>query len=89
MRIFRRRCRAYDAYSRYIGQEVMIFFEDVNRERRRLFGKIIAIEANVIHLSREDTGWSGCIDCDTCRIGQISTTKGWNKNEQQIDYGTD
>lgn len=89
MRLFSRRCRAYDAYCRYIGEEVVIFYEDVNRDRRKIYGKIIAIEANVIHLVRAETGWRGCIDCDTCKVGQISTLKGWNKNEQQIDDGAD
>ena len=55
MRLFSRRCRAYDAYCRYIGEEVVIFYEDVNRDRRKIYGKIIAIEANVIHLVREET----------------------------------
>lgn len=67
----------------------MIFYEDVNRDRRKIYGKIIAIEANVIHLVRAETGWRGCIDCDTCKVGQISTLKGWNKNEQQIDDDAD
>ena len=89
MRLFSRRCRAFDAYCRYIGEEVVIFYEDVNRDRRKIYGKIIAIEANVIHLVREETGWKGCIDCETCKVGQISTLKGWNKNEQQIDDGAD
>jgi ribosome maturation factor RimP len=81
MRLFRSSCRAYDAYSRYIGEEVVIFYEDVNRDRRKIYGKIIAIEANVIHLMREETGWKGCIDCNICKVGQISTLKGWNKND--------
>ncbi len=51
MRIFRRRCRAYDAYNRYIGKDVVIYFEDLRKESRTLFGRIVAIEANVIHLT--------------------------------------
>lgn len=87
MGLFRKRCRAFDAYSRYIGEEVVIFYEDVNRDRRKIYGKIVAIEANVIHLERDVTGWRGCVNCDTCKVGQISTLKGWSKIEQ--DYGTD
>lgn len=80
MRIFRRRCRAYDAYNRYIGKDVVIYFEDLRKESRTLFGRIVAIEANVIHLTNPQTGWCGCIDCDTCRIGQISMQEGWRIN---------
>lgn len=78
--LWRRKCRAYDAYSRYIGEEVYIFYEDVSRTARKMYGKIVAIEANVIHLVRPETGWMGCIDCDTCKVGQISSVKGWNKD---------
>ena len=31
---FKKTCRAYDAYNRYIGVDVVIFYEDVNRDRR-------------------------------------------------------
>ena len=79
MGLFKKSCRAFDAYNRYIGEDVVIFYEDVNRDRRKLFGRIIAIEANVIHLDNPTTGWRGCIDCDTCRVGQISTQEGWGK----------
>lgn len=79
---FVRRCRAYEAYSRYIGEVVYIFYEDANRECRRMYGKIVAIEKNVIHMERDETGWRGCIDCDTCKVGQISTVRGWNKEAE-------
>lgn len=79
MEWFRRRCRARDAYGRYIGEQVVIFYEDINRDRRKLFGRIVAIEANVIHLDNPRTGWRGSIDCDHCRIGQISTQEGWGR----------
>ena len=78
--LWRRKCRAYEAYSRYIGEEVYIFYGDVYGTSRKVYGKIVAIEGNVIHLEREETGWRGCIDCDTCKIGQISTTRGWSKD---------
>lgn len=77
MGLFRKKGRAYDAYARYIGKDVVIYFEDVRRESRMLFGRIVDIEANVIHLINPETGWLGCIDCDTCKIGQISTQEGW------------
>ena len=79
MGLFKKQCRAYDAYHRYIGEDVIIFYEDVNRARRKLFGRIVAIEANVIHLDNPQTGWRGCIDCDRCKVGQISTQTGWGK----------
>lgn len=78
----RKRCRAYDAYSRYIGETVYIFYEDANRECRRMYGKIVAIENDVIHLERPETGWCGCIECNTCKVGQISSVKGWNKDTE-------
>ena len=76
---FKKKCRAYDAFNRYIGVDVVIFYEDVNRDRRKLFGRIIDIQANVIHLDNPAIGWRGCIDCDTCRVGQISTQEGWGR----------
>lgn len=79
MGVFRKKCRAYEAYSRYIGKDVVIYFEDVRREKRILHGVIVDITANVIHLTNPATGWCGCIDTDTCKVGQISTQEGWSK----------
>lgn len=77
MGLFRRKCRAIEAYGRYIGKDVVIYFEDVMKKKRMLFGRIVDISADVIHLTNPQTGWCGCIDTQTCRIGQISMQEGW------------
>ena len=77
MGFLNRKCKAYEAFARYIGKDVVIFYNDVGSEVRKLFGRIVAIEANVIHLDNPASGWRGCINCETCRIGQISTLEGW------------
>lgn len=76
-------CRTHEAFSRYIGEEVVIFYSDVNGDRRKVYGRIVAIDHDVIHMEREQTGWKGCIDSSVCKVGQVSTLKGWGAAEDE------
>ena len=79
MGLFKEKCRAFEAYGRYIGKDVVIYYNDIRGDSRILYGRIVEISADVIHITNPQTGWCGCIDTETCKVGQISMQEGWSK----------
>lgn len=76
------RCsRAEKAFNRYVGCEVVVFYEDLNKTTRKMIGTIIAIEDDIIHLESEKTGWRASVDTSVCKVQSICTTAGWGKLE--------
>lgn len=79
------RSRAEKAFNRYVGCEVVVFYEDLNKTTRKMIGTILAIEDDIIHLESEKTGWRASVDTsvDTsvCKVQSICTTAGWGKLE--------
>lgn len=73
--------KAEKAFGRYIGQEVVIFYEDIKYTCRKAIGTILTIEGEIIHLESTKTGWRASIDTSVCRVQSICTTKGWGKME--------
>lgn len=75
------RSKAERAFSRYIGTEVVVFYEDINRTCRKAIGTIQGIEDEIIHLESEKTGWRASIDTSVCRVQSICSTQGWGRLE--------
>lgn len=73
--------KAERVYNRYVGQEVVIFYEDIKYTCRKAIGTILAIEDDVIHLRSEKTGWMASIDTSVCKVQSVCTTQGWGKME--------
>lgn len=70
---------AEEIYERYIGQDVVIFFEDMKGTSRRNVGRITGICGDVIHMDNPQTGWIGSINCSMCRIANVSSLAGWGE----------
>lgn len=70
---------AEEIYERYIGQDVVVFFEDMKGTSRRNVGRITGICGDVIHMDNPQTGWIGSINCSMCRIANVSSLAGWGE----------
>lgn len=75
------RSKAERAYGRYVGIEVVIFYEDIKCVPRKMIGTITGIEEDIIHLESEKTGWKASVDTSVCRVQSVCTTKGWGRME--------
>lgn len=64
-------------YAEFVGKDVCVFYEDSKGNARKMVGIITRIEGNTIFLRSEFNGWAGTINCDICRIGNISSREGW------------
>ena len=71
------RSKAESLYADFIEKDVIIFYMDAMKVSRKMVGVITRIEGNVIFVHSACNGWSGVINCDICRIGNISTREGW------------
>ena len=69
------------AYRRYIGKEVVVFYEDIKYTCRKAIGTIIDIQDDIICLESKKTGWMASIDTSVCKVQSICTTQGWGKME--------
>lgn len=73
--------KAMRSFGRYVGTEVVIFYEDIRMTPRKMIGTILSIEEDIIHLKSEKTGWRASIDTSVCRVQSVCTTEGWGKME--------
>lgn len=71
------RNKAECLYAEFIGKDVMLFYEDSKGVSRKMVGVITRIVGNNIYVHSACNGWQGVINCDICRIGNISTREGW------------
>ena len=75
------RSKAEKAYGRYVGIEVVVFYEDIKGVSRKMISTIKEIDEDIIHLVSDKTGWMSSVDSSVCRIQSVCTTKGWGKME--------
>ena len=73
--------KAMRAFGRYIGVEVVIFYEDFKATPRKMIGTILGIDEDIIHLKSDKTGWRASVDTSVCRVQSVCTTQGWGKLE--------
>ena len=71
------RHKAESLYKDFIGKDVIIFYEDAKGVSRKMVGVITSIVGNTMFVHSACNGWQGVINCDVCRIGNISTREGW------------
>lgn len=71
------RSKAEFLYADFIDKDVILFYEDAKGVSRKMVGVITRIEGNIIYVHSACNGWRGVINCDICRIGNISTREGW------------
>lgn len=79
-------------YERLLGHRVIIYYRDQRDNDRKLVGRITEIDGDLMWLenTHKETGetWTGAINCANCRIGVISTVKGWSGRADNMEDAT-
>lgn len=76
---------AAEEYARLQYERVIIYYQDQRGIDRTIIGKITEIDGDKMWLENVNkrTGelWRGVINCANCKIGVISTLRGWGLDE--------